>query len=151
MSGKDHAIVGGARRVWPRTRRAVADRMRLEDKVTHHLAGGSLLAAQGGHRESSDVDVILKGVDLEEAVRIVKDIGTATNGRLRFLKQGTVQRLEYDDMPEGSHLDVMVDDEVRDLPRGTRTSPGTVGLNRRPNDRHRKETGTRRREKGPSR
>ena len=58
MSGKDHAIVGGARRVWPRTRRAVADRMLREDKVTHHLAGGSLLAAQWGHRESSDMDVI---------------------------------------------------------------------------------------------
>lgn len=90
MSGKDHAIVGGARRVWLRTRRAVADRMRREDKVTHHLAGGSMLAAQWGHRESSDMDMILKGVDMEEAARIVKDIGTATSGRLRFLKQGTV-------------------------------------------------------------
>lgn len=119
MSGRDHAIVGGARRVWLRTRRAVADRMRREDRVTHHLAGGSLLAAQWGHRESSDMDMILKGVDMEEAARIVKDIGTATNGRLRFLKQGTVQRLEYDDLPEGSHLDVMVDDMVRDVEETT--------------------------------
>lgn len=46
--------------------------MRREDRVTHHLAGGSLLAAQWGHRESSDVDMILKGVDMEEAARIVK-------------------------------------------------------------------------------
>ena len=36
------------------------------------------------------------------------------------------------------------------LPRGTRTSPGTVGLNRRPNDCHgRKETGTKKTREGP--
>lgn len=114
MSDKDHRIAGGARDVWLRARRAVTERLSHED-VKHHLAGGSMLAAQWGHRESSDMDMILKGVDIEEAARIMKDIGTATNGRLRFLKQGTVQRLEYDDLPEGRHLDAMLDDNVRDV------------------------------------
>lgn len=106
MSQNKLRIIGGAQRVWLRTRDTITDVMRETEIVGHQLAGAAVLQAKYQHRESADIDVILTGSD-ETAHEAMKLIAERSDATIKPVGENTYQ-LQLANMPEENHLDIFI-------------------------------------------
>ena len=110
MRSTNTTLPGLAGTILARTRDAIAEHAARRHDTRQYFTGGNALIAEWNHRESKDIDYIIRTADPATVREIVQEVGRTIGARVESVERGQVQRLHFDDLPDDYHLDVIVHD-----------------------------------------